>query len=85
MNVTTVACDVCGRQKQETNHWLLVISRPDVEGLIFQPAGTEEEPRRERTTYEDVCSDGCAQKRLQRYLDELKKFTAAPTAETEAA
>ncbi len=72
MDVTSVSCDVCHTMKQETNHWMVAIIKPDFEGILFQPAESTESPRRDDLVYEDLCGQRCCQVRLGRYLDELK-------------
>ena len=84
MDVATKACDVCGRQKQETNHWLVAVTKAGFEGIIFQPAESVEEPRNPLFTYEDICGQECAHKRLSRCLDELNAVFSEPS-ESEAA
>lgn len=82
MDFVTKRCDVCTREKLETNHWLVAIRRDGFEGLIFQPAETVEEPRKSSFIYEDICGQECAHKRLSRYLDELNAvFNATPESE----
>jgi hypothetical protein len=74
MDVSTVACDICKHQKQETNHWLVVIEKPGFEGLIFLPSEAAQEPRVEGYIYRDLCGHMCAQKKLSQWLDELKNI-----------
>ena len=71
MRTNAVICDVCTRQKQETNHWLVAIVRPFYEGIIFEPADAVEDPHRDDVIYEDICGQECAHKRLSVWLDEL--------------
>ena len=74
MDVTTTKCDICERQKQEVNHWLVAIVSPRLEGIMFVPAEAVEEPRRSGFTYEDLCGQACAHKRLSRWLDDLNNI-----------
>lgn len=83
MEAITVACDICGRRKQDTNHWLVAIVRPGYEGLIFQPAEATESPRNPLLVDEDLCGQTCAHTRFSRWMDDLK--TAFSTQENEAA
>lgn len=71
MEVISKACDTCGRQKQETNHWIVSLVKPGYEGIMFVPADAVEEPRIEGWEYEDHCGEGCATKRLSQWLEEL--------------
>ncbi len=72
MLAETIKCDECGLEKRETNHWLVAITRPGFEGILFQPAEATESPRNPLFTYKDLCGQGCAHTRLGRYLDDLK-------------
>lgn len=84
MEFPAVVCNLCGRQKAETNHWLVAITRPDFEGILFLPAEAVESPRLPGYKYEDICGQQCSLKRHSRWLDELN--TPAPaTQESEAA
>jgi len=72
-----ITCDECHTLKRETNHWLVSVTRPGFEGIIFQPAEATESPRNPLFLYENHCGDRCATIRFSRYLDELKAlFTA---------
>ena len=83
MDVSTVGCNQCKRQKQEVNHWLIAITMPGMEGILFLPAEAVELPKLEGFVYEDICGQACAHKRLSQYLDDLK--TPSPiTLESEA-
>ena len=73
MRSNAVICDVCKRQKQETNHWLVAIVRPLYEGILFEPAESVDEPRRDNVIYQDICGQQCAHKRLSAWLDELNE------------
>ncbi len=75
MIVQAVKCDVCGKLKGETNHWLKVspsVSRLDG-GLMFskdpdfQSGGL--------TQIEDICGQECAHKRLSAWLESLNSNT----------
>jgi hypothetical protein len=66
-----IQCDVCMRQKQETNHWLVAVVRLGTEGILFLPA-EDVETRETNCEYDDLCGEGCALKRLSRWLSELK-------------
>ena len=74
MDVNTKGCEVCGVLKQKTNHWVVVIVRPDYEGLILVPAEAAQEPRIEGYKYEDLCGQACAHKRLSQWFDELNEI-----------
>jgi hypothetical protein len=72
MNVSTVACNVCGRQKAETNHWFVAISHPEMQGVIYQPADAVELPPRPGFIYDHLCGQSCSLKHHERWLDSLK-------------
>jgi hypothetical protein len=64
-DVATKACNVCGRLKQEANHWLVAVDCYDT--LQFWPATRPTEPPLGQTT-EDICGADCAHKRLSQWL-----------------
>lgn len=82
MRSEAIVCDVCKRQKQETNHWLVAIVRAGYEGILFQPAESCVERDRIDAIYEDICGQECAHKRLSAWLDELNAIFNQPTAES---
>ncbi len=65
---------MCGRAKSETNHWLVAITRQGMGGIMFVPAEAVETPRREGYTYQDICGQECAHKRLSQYLTEFDQI-----------
>lgn len=73
MQAPPYLCQVCNAPKLTTNHWQMAITRPDLEGVIYQPIETVEAPRNPLFTYEELCSDTCSIKHHQRYLDDLRK------------
>jgi hypothetical protein len=86
MEFAGIKCDVCKREKQETNHWLVAITHPALQGLIFQQADLVETPRSTEARYEDICGQACAHKRFSAWLDDATNaHPAAAAAETEAA
>lgn len=74
MDITTIKCDVCGQHKLETNHWLVAGTRPAAEfkEIVFLPAESRRAPRFGEWQYDDLCGEGCAHKRLSRWLTDLK-------------
>jgi hypothetical protein len=74
MELTIVRCNICQIEKREINHWLVAITRPGLEGIMFVPAESIEEPRRSGYTYEDLCGQGCAHKRLSAWLGDLNNI-----------
>jgi len=74
MRGESIKCDLCKREKQLTNHWLVVIEHPGFEGLLFVPAESAGEPI-EGYTYKDLCGDACAHKYLSGWLEDLKNVT----------
>jgi hypothetical protein len=67
--VTTQACDVCGRLKQQVNHWLR-ITVSDTEGIVIVPAIDGKKSYFHGLAIEDICGAECAQKRLSQWLTE---------------
>jgi len=68
-----ITCDICTCPKGETNHWQVAITREGFEGILFQPAEAVQDPRPSGYLYEDLCSQACCVKRLNRMLDDLKR------------
>jgi hypothetical protein len=68
--------------KRETNHWLVAITGPGFDGMIFQAAETAASPRNPLFAYKDLCGHGCAHKRLGAYLDELRAIFTTTESET---
>lgn len=58
MERRSVACDVCGAEKKEVNHWFKV--RQTEVGLIFSAPSSK--------TGKDVCGQACAHKLLDRWM-----------------
>jgi hypothetical protein len=74
MRIESVKCDMCGIQKQETNHWLYAKYRNE---SIHFSVGPEESPGYSL----DICGEECAHKILSQWLNMLqsKKETLAGT------
>ncbi|HEY1767792.1 MAG TPA: hypothetical protein VGG26_09055 [Terracidiphilus sp.] len=74
--VNTKSCDICGRQKQETNHWLVAITRPGMEGILFLPADAvvSKEERAPDYKSRDLCGQACSTALFQQWLDNLKNL-----------
>ena len=82
MEAPPYLCNVCLAPKLKTNHWQIAITRPELEGVIYQPIESVEEPRNPLFTYEEICGDVCSLKHHQRYLDELRnRFKAMENSE----
>jgi hypothetical protein len=78
MIFSAIQCEICGRQKQETNHWLVAITGAGfANAIVFVPAESAGE-RESRYKYDDLCGEGCALKRLSRWLSELKAASSTP-------
>jgi hypothetical protein len=66
MDIATKACDVCGRQKQAVNHWLVLIV--NARCITFYPASMPFESVFESDVIEDICGADCAHKRFSQWL-----------------
>jgi hypothetical protein len=67
-----VECDVCGREKQETNHWFLCFTRPGARGITFGRSDDRDlVPQKKSLITEDICGESCAHKRLSQFLSSL--------------
>jgi len=60
--VITVKCAVCGRVRQETNHWFTVRT---VCFFVCWPFSEEEELQQDERP---VCGQGCAQKEFESWM-----------------
>jgi hypothetical protein len=69
MDVQTKKCDVCLRQKQETNHWFVVALDKTTGVLMFAPAGSGAGKPDGDLQFEDICGEECLHKRLSRWLE----------------
>jgi len=70
-----IICDVCGRDKGETNHWIIAATIPPTPeapgeiGIGFAPMGTPvNDPD---AKIEHLCGQGCATKRFSQWLETL--------------
>lgn len=69
MDITVKLCNVCGRQKQETNHWFVVASDPRVPGggIAFGTClAFSDDPA---VKLEDICGQECLHKRLNQWIN----------------
>jgi hypothetical protein len=65
-----ITCDVCGRTKQETNHWFRIVEqRASPEAIVFALSGAALDDPRQPT--EDICGQECAHIRLSQFLASL--------------
>ncbi len=77
MRSEAVTCDICGRAKQETNHWFVAICRHGIISICptwataFYAAITESPDERQ-----DLCGEDCLHKWLSAHLPELKETNA---------
>lgn len=71
MSLEEHRCSVCRQINEHSTPWLVAISNPDLAGLIIQPAETITEPRNPELTYENICGESCAHKRLSRWFTSL--------------
>lgn len=63
-------CDVCGTAKGESNHnhWLLAITEAGFSGIMFVPSEASDRNAL-CASYEDICGQACAHKRLSQFLE----------------
>ena len=69
-DLPTARCKICQRLKEETNHWFVAVTVPDLEGVIYLPAEAAQTPRVPGLTYEDLCGQACSLKHHSRKLDD---------------
>lgn len=71
MRKEQVTCDVCGKQKQDTNHWFIVLRyNDDPTGIIVDVATTVSAYM---TKYDlafnfDVCGEACVLKKVSELI-----------------
>jgi hypothetical protein len=66
-----IKCDVCGRAKQEANHWLVAFTQPQVSGVTFCSAEYRDIAPKKLLKIEDICGEACAHTRLSQFLSSL--------------
>jgi len=69
MEINTTACNLCGRLKRETNHWIKAYTSPYSRAILFAPADEAIDPR--GYIVEDLCGQQCAAKRQARWFASL--------------
>ena len=89
MKQAATICDICGRAKQETNHWFVAITDTalmDVSdtAIIFDEAEAADDRGRIGHT-EDICGQECLHKRLNQWLDGLQAASRPAPPEEETA
>ena len=64
MRKETIHCDVCGRQKQETNHWWMAIpiGESGIDKLLIQPNDAD-------ANGFDLCGSECVQRKVSEFLE----------------
>lgn len=70
--ITTITCDVCGKQKGEANHWLMYCARAggkDGPMIHFGTAVWSEGD----TAAGDICSEQCAIRKLSEVLQQIQQ------------
>ena len=69
-----VTCDVCGAQKQETNHWftLVIAEQFQVKGVILLPADDagwwDDIGNNESRVSVDLCGEACVLKKVSELI-----------------
>jgi len=66
-------CDICGAQRQDTNHWFLAEQLPN--GILsFTPWDLPRSPGyREQAHIQHLCGQACAHKLLDAWMSEASK------------
>lgn len=69
-----IKCDICGKEKGESNHWYVAITgAPAQPGIAFGPIDSIiSDPTVKR---EHICGQGCLHKRLDRWIANLHAAT----------
>ena len=61
-------CDVCGQQKQETNHWFMLFEHLD-KLVITTWVTSDPTAHKKAANVKHVCGEGCAQKALSKWMN----------------
>lgn len=71
MEFPAIKCDLCGRQKGETNHWLtaLISDVAEMPAIVFGPIDIP--AAGDGSTLQHICSHACAMKRFSQWLGTL--------------
>lgn len=84
---TVVSCDVCGRDKKETNNWLIaIIPADDADGRIgiaFGPSEAVIDNEDGFLTIKNICGQECLHKCLSHWLESRKHITPTNIQESE--
>jgi len=77
MQVLITTCDVCQRQKGETNHWFTAVSDPRVPGpgIAFGTSASFVED--EGIKVEHICGQECLHKRINQWIDACQNTNPA--------
>jgi hypothetical protein len=70
MESVQITCDVCGRVKQETNHWFKAVVdpvHPNPAGIAFGTSAAEVGDS--DLKIEHICGQECLHKRLSRWIE----------------
>ena len=59
-----VTCDVCGAQKQDTNHWFIVTFIPDDASVVVSSCCVDASWR----IYFDLCGEACVLKKVSELI-----------------
>lgn len=68
MTPTTTSCAVCGRVKQETNHWFKAHSDGDVLAIVMTGSMVQSEPFHTL----DICGETCTHTLLSRWMEKQR-------------
>lgn len=74
---TIITCDVCGKRKGETNHWITVATLPGIPGIGFGPSDSEYAAD---IHVEHICGEACAHTRLSQFFTQLQQQTRGAAA-----
>jgi hypothetical protein len=75
MQYPNYCCDVCGKDKGETNHWFAVWAINEMEFRVLPWQEAVEASSLEKCQH--ICGEECLHKRLSQWLDINSKTTPA--------
>jgi hypothetical protein len=69
MRKEQVTCDVCGAQKQETNHWFVLLRwEDDPTGFTVDVESARLDPTYDSAFITDLCGEACVLKKVSELI-----------------
>lgn len=65
---TVYACDLCGTEQAQTNHWFAVVTIEAPRRLMIGPLGSEDSVIGQGKQVQHLCGEACASRRVSEFL-----------------